>query len=55
MKSAPAILAELENYLKREAITKTQFAERSGIHSGTLGEYLPNEAMERGWHRYRAL
>ncbi|WP_060819548.1 helix-turn-helix domain-containing protein [Paenibacillus riograndensis] len=40
MKAAPAILAELENYLKREAITNTQFAERSGIHSGTLSNMI---------------
>ncbi|WP_020433429.1 helix-turn-helix transcriptional regulator, partial [Paenibacillus riograndensis] len=40
MEPIPAILAELENYLKREAITKTQFAERSGIHSGTLSNMI---------------
>ncbi|MBW4085773.1 helix-turn-helix transcriptional regulator [Paenibacillus sp. S150] len=40
MEPAPAILAELENYLKREGLTITQFSERSGIHSGTLSNMI---------------
>lgn len=40
MEPTPTILAELENYIKREALTITQFAERSGLHSGTLSNVI---------------
>ncbi|WP_379128259.1 transcriptional regulator [Paenibacillus sp. sgz500958] len=34
------IQAELEDYLKQETLTLTQFAERSGLHSGTLSNII---------------
>ncbi|MBT2289887.1 helix-turn-helix transcriptional regulator [Paenibacillus albidus] len=40
MEPAPTILAELGHYLKEEALTITQFAERSGLHSGTLSNVI---------------
>lgn len=40
MEPAPTILAELEDYLKREALTLAQFAERTGLHSGTLSNVI---------------
>ncbi|KGE19571.1 helix-turn-helix domain-containing protein [Paenibacillus wynnii] len=40
MEPTSTILAELENYLKRESLTLAQFAERSGLHSGTLSNLL---------------
>ena len=40
LKPTSTILAELENYLKRESLTLAQFAERSGLHSGTLSNLL---------------
>lgn len=36
MGHAPTILADLENFLKREDITLTQFAESCGLQTGTL-------------------
>ncbi|MNO17982.1 hypothetical protein D3C76_76850 [compost metagenome] len=40
MQPAPTILAELEDYIAREGLSISQFAERSGIHSGTLSNML---------------
>ncbi|CQR51699.1 transcriptional regulator [Paenibacillus riograndensis] len=40
MEPAPTILAEMEEYIRREGLSISQFAERSGIHSGTLSNML---------------
>ncbi|MFC3749376.1 transcriptional regulator [Paenibacillus sp. GCM10012306] len=40
MKAASTILTELDYYLKSEALTLAQFAERSGLHSGTLSNII---------------
>ncbi|MFF2019628.1 helix-turn-helix domain-containing protein [Paenibacillus sp. NPDC058177] len=40
MEAAATILTELEHYLRREALTLAQFAERTGLHSGTLSNII---------------
>ncbi|SEU23769.1 helix-turn-helix transcriptional regulator [Paenibacillus sp. NFR01] len=40
MEPTPTILAELDHYMKKEALTVARFAERSGLHSGTLSNIL---------------
>lgn len=40
MRAMNTILSELEDYLKREALTITQFARHSQLHSGTLSNIV---------------
>lgn len=40
MRAKNTILSELEDYLKREALTITQFARQSQLHSGTLSNIV---------------
>lgn len=40
MRTMNTILSELEDYLKREALTITQFARHSQLHSGTLSNIV---------------
>ncbi|MGN7764055.1 transcriptional regulator [Paenibacillus sp. 22594] len=40
MEPAPTILAEMEDYMGKEGLSISQFAEHSGIHSGTLSNML---------------
>lgn len=40
MEPAPTILSEMEEYIGKEGLSISQFAEHSGIHSGTLSNML---------------
>lgn len=40
MEAASTILTELEDYMKREALTISKFAARSGMNSGTLSNVI---------------